>query len=100
MISRSHLTFKEQIIQGIPDQLPELAHIDLSNAQQPKAVYGNQAFGTLNYTNNQHIVSGSQGSIVVNDQPYSKAYTIFGLGVAIAPPHQMILLKELLERGI
>ena len=68
--------------------------------QSAKVIFNNQQITTLNYKNGNHTVGVPQGNILIQGEPYSIAYGIFGATIAVAPPHQMILLAELLDREI
>lgn len=94
-----NVTIEDKLITFNHEWLPTPGYIQYSENSHPKAVYNNQAYSTLYYNDGVHQMGMPQGNITIEGQPYSIAYTIFGLGIAIAPPHQLILLLELMDRG-
>ncbi|MCH2085249.1 MAG: hypothetical protein MK226_22885 [Saprospiraceae bacterium] len=69
--------------------------------QSCRLIYANKEFTTVTYKDGTYTSGTPQGNIIVRGQPsYSRAFSIIGAGFAVAPPHQMIILAELLDKGL
>lgn len=82
------------------DFIPESVIIRSAN-QSCRIIYSDKEFTRVTYKEGIYTSGTPQGNIIVRGQSsYSRAFSMIGTGFAVAPPHQMIILAELLDKGI
>ena len=91
--SESSITLKN-------DFIPGPVTIRCEN-QSCRLIYTDKEFTTVTYKDGTYTSGTPQGNVVVRGQSsFSRAFSLIGTGFAVAPPHQMIILAELLDKGI